>query len=127
MKRVLFSLLLLISTAALAQDGALTSEVVLSETEKILGDSFGRSLYTFDIDQPGVSRCSGRCAEEWPPVLISAAEAALVQAPFSVHTRANGLLHLMLNNQPLYTYFLDRKVTDVKGDDIGGVWHIINL
>ena len=93
----------------------------------ILAHPSGLSLYVFDLDSEGVSNCSGTCAEKWPPFIVSDAEKGLLSPPFSSFTRQNGLNQVSFNGLPVYTYFLDRVAKDIKGDGVGGVWHMIPL
>lgn len=39
----------------------------------------------------------------------------------------DNLLQLTYNNQPLYTYIFDRMIGDDKGDNVGMIWHYIEL
>ena len=40
---------------------------------KALVDGKGMTLYTFDKDGGGKSMCNGPCADNWPPLMASAA------------------------------------------------------
>lgn len=99
----------------------------LAGIDYVLADSIGKTLYTFDPDPVDgtAPACNGKCAEVWPPVLLSDEEAESLQAPYSVVTRTSGLKQLAHNGSPLYTYYLDRIAGDTLGDGIGGVWHIV--
>lgn len=112
-------------------DGAkksLTTVVVNDEGEKLLADSTGRTLYTFDLDKgKPTSACNADCAEVWPPVLVSAAEVKNLKAPFGSLERANKKLQLTYNNQLVYIYAFDRGQADDAGDGVGGVWHYIEM
>ena len=88
----------------------------------ILVDSAQMSLYVYDIDQPGVSNCTGGCARAWPPLLHSG---AAPQAPFSIIQRKDGTSQLAYKGHPLYTYVGDSQPGDITGDGLGGVWHLI--
>ena len=43
----------------------------VAETPKgpALANSRGMTLYTFDKDSDGKSACTGKCAENWPPLM----------------------------------------------------------
>ena len=41
---------------------------------KVLTDAKGMTLYTFAKDSKGKSACNGKCAENWPPLMVSAGE-----------------------------------------------------
>lgn len=129
--------LVLSTTSVLAQEKpadpveiapALTREVQNDEKEVLLADSFGKTLYTFDLDTGSTtSKCKGDCAEVWPPYILTTEEKASLALPFGSIERANKKLQLTYNGQPLYTYIFDRSAGDDKGDNIGGVWHYIEL
>lgn len=129
--------LVLTATTAFAQEKpadpvetkpALTTEMKNDENEILLADSFGKTLYTFDLDAgSNTSKCKGDCAEVWPAYIITAEESATLDLPFGFILRANKKLQLTYKGQPLYTYIFDRIPTDEKGDKIGGVWHYILL
>jgi predicted lipoprotein with Yx(FWY)xxD motif len=107
---------------------ALTTEVINDENEVLLADSFGKTLYTFDLDTgSNTSKCKGDCAEVWPPYIITTEESATLAPPLGTILRANKKLQLTYQGQPLYTYIFDRTLTDEKGDGIGGVWHYIEI
>lgn len=129
MKIALFSLVLALSGAqSFALD--LTRSVTVVEdgvNHFYVGNKFGQTLYTFDLDTATTSACNGACAEKWPPLLVSAADAQLLAAPFGTLTRASGLLQVTLDGKALYTYFLDQVEGDDKGDSVGGVWHDIDF
>lgn len=111
--------------AACPLEGLPVQSVTLSGGNKVYAHTSGLSLYTFDVDGLNVSNCYQRCAEVWPPVLLSDDEAAAVTAPFSVVQRTTNLKQLALNGKPLYLYYLDRRTGDLLGDGVGGVWHLV--
>ena len=87
----------------------------------------GLALYTFDPDKGAPQpACNGACAERWPPVLVE--ESEIKDNPeLGTIKRASGLSQLTIGGKPVYTFFLDRKTGDLKGDGLGGVWHLIEL
>ncbi len=117
------------SQASYARGDGKPVEVVTISTEKgqakILANSFGQALYVFDPDGTGTPKCAADCAEKWPPLLVTADEAKRLEAPLGVVARANGLLQVFYKGRPLYTFYLDRKVGDILGDGLGGVWHVV--
>ena len=108
---------------------SLTNTVVNDEGESLLGDGSNRTLYVFDVDQSkaGSSLCNAKCAEVWPPYLLTAQEVAGLKAPLGSIVRDAGTVQLTYNGRPVYTYALDRHSADDQGDGIGGVWHYIQL
>ncbi len=82
----------------------------------------GRTLYTYDKDDKGVSNCSGLCAAAWPPLL--APDSAHATDSFTVITRSGGNKQWAFNGQPLYLYIRDSLPGAVDGDGADGVWHV---
>ena len=124
----LFVSVILVVLGSLAAHAASVPGVVGTSTvngEQILVNAAGLSLYTYDVDKNGVSACYNGCAKAWPAVLVTAAEAQTLEAPFSTTTRTDGTLQLRYNNDPLYLYAGDESPGDVNGDGLGGVWHLI--
>ncbi len=106
----------------------LTTVTVNDEGEHLLADTKGNTLYVFDLDQgKPAPTCSTDCAEVWPPYLISASEAKNLVAPLGSIARANKKVQVTYEGRPVYTYAFDRGVAADAGDDIGGVWHYIEL
>ena len=97
---------------------------------QILVTSSGMTLYTFAIDQAGVSRCeSSSCVAYWPPYTASAQPvvAPQVEGKIGLITRSDGTMQLTFNEMPLYTFIADKKPGDVQGDNVnqfGGLWHV---
>lgn len=80
------------------------------------------SLYTYDNDQEGVSNCYGECAAIWPPALF--APDTKLGVSYSLIMRTDGTMQAAFRGQPLYLYSEDQKPGDLKGDGVGGVWHL---
>ena len=114
--------------AAVAQ--STSSGPVMTNTTSagtVLTDAKGMTLYTFDRDGVGVSNCSGACATTWPPT--APGDGDLTSDPdvggvLDVIDRADGSQQVTYNGMPLYAYRADTQPGAVKGDGVGGVWHI---
>jgi predicted lipoprotein with Yx(FWY)xxD motif len=103
-----------------------TLDIIVSIT--VVADTFNRTLYVFDVDSGSdTSKCIADCAEVWPPYILSADEAAGLQAPLGSITRDNKKLQLTYDGHPVYTYAFEREVGGDAGDGIGGVWHYIEI
>jgi predicted lipoprotein with Yx(FWY)xxD motif len=87
-----------------------------------LADAKGMTLYTFDKDSEGKSACTGKCAENWPP--LTADSAASPPAGYSVITRDDGQKQWAYKGKPLYGWVKDAKPGDTTGDGVNGSWHI---
>ncbi|HVH77721.1 MAG TPA: hypothetical protein VM755_22625 [Stellaceae bacterium] len=113
-----------LSLAACA--GAAVSSTAPSIRRTALGpvfaDAKGMTLYTYDGDRPGLSKCDGLCAIAWPPA--GAAADARPAGRFTLITRADGSRQWAYKGAPLYGYFRDSKPGDTAGDGDDGVWRV---
>ena len=91
----------------------------------VLADARGMTLYIYDADRPGVSKCYGLCAIAWPPA--EAPAEARTSAPFTIISRTDGTKQWAYKGAPLYGYFRDSKPGDTNGDGDEGVWHAAEL
>lgn len=106
----------------------LTSITVSEMGDKLLADTVGKTLYTFDPDtNKPVPTCKGDCAEIWPPYLVTAFEAKDIKAPLGTIKRANKQLQVTHNGLPVYTYIFDRIAGHNLGENLGNVWHQIKI
>ena len=98
-----------------------------------LGDfligSNGMTLYIFLPDEPGVSNCSGDCADAWPPLTVADGEqpmaAAGVSGVLGTIVRDDGSIQVTLDDAPLYYFVNDAAVGDANGEGINDVWFVI--
>ena len=98
-------------------------------TDSILTDSAGNTLYIFDNDEAGVSNCTGSCTDIWPSLIVDGDATAGdgVEGTLATITRDDGTTQVTYNDQPLYYYINDEAPGDRNGDDVGGVWHIVEV
>lgn len=106
---------------ALAQTGQ-PAQIADTAKGKVLADSKGMTLYTFDRDAPGKSNCSGQCAQNWPPFM--AAANAAPSGNWTIVTRDDGAKQWAYKGKPLYTWAKDSKPGDVTGDGVNNVWRL---
>lgn len=92
--------------------------------KSVLTDANGMTLYTFDKDTKGDGKsvCNGDCAVKWPPLM--AAADAKADGDFTVVTRDDGTTMWAHDGWPLYYWYEDVAAGDIKGDGVGGVWHL---
>jgi predicted lipoprotein with Yx(FWY)xxD motif len=100
-----------------------------SSLGKVLADSKGMTLYTFDNDGKGAmkSSCSGKCAAAWPPFVAPTDASASGDWTVVDGQNKDGTAVKMwaYEGWPLYYWQNDKKPGDVDGDGKGGVWHIV--
>ena len=102
-----------------------------TQAGKVLANSHGLTLYYYSEDKPhsGKSACTGVCATAWPPLAapVKAPAGARLPGRLGVITRPNGVKQVTLNGYPLYFYIGDKAPGQVKGNGIGGAWHVIKI
>lgn len=129
MKLLVMSLVLVISSYSIAGVLPLQAQQSLDgvDTDLVLVDAQGMSLYIFTPDTPDISNCNGNCLKAWPAVSLTPEEVEKVKASktFGVITRADGLKQLTLDHRPLYYYVGDSIAGDRVGQGIGGVWFLL--
>ena len=112
-----------IATVGTAQVGSLGT---------ILVDSQGRTLYLFQKDSGTNSACSGACATAWPPLRDSGKPTAgtgLNASLLGTTPRSDGNPQVTYNGHPLYTFVMDQKPGDAKGQGVtafGASWFTLN-
>jgi predicted lipoprotein with Yx(FWY)xxD motif len=119
--------------AALTAAGDLTDELIATKVPKmgnVVTDSKGWVLYRFDKDtsKPPKSNCSGDCAKVWPAVLAGEALKVVGVSSDQVSTvrRADGGRQITVNGWPVYRYIGDKKPGQWHGQNVGGVWFVID-
>lgn len=111
-----------LSTALAASDSASRATTVSTARTglgKIIVNGRGRTLYLFEKDRRGHSACSGACASYWPPLLThgrTIATGGAKQTLIGTIKRANGSRQVTYAGHPLYTYVLDTKRGQTKGE-----------
>jgi predicted lipoprotein with Yx(FWY)xxD motif len=92
----------------------------------------GHTLYLFGKDRSGRSACSGSCAQFWPPLLTRGTPTAGVgvrAALLGTTKRSDGSIQVTYARHPLYTYKLDTRAGQTKGEGtsfFGGVWNALS-
>jgi predicted lipoprotein with Yx(FWY)xxD motif len=93
----------------------------------IITDWKGWTLYLYTRDQPNVSNCYDQCATNWPPLLVSGQPTAPagLAGTLGTTTRRDGTTQLTYNGAPLYYWARDTKAGDTTGQNVGGVWFVM--
>ena len=102
-------------TINVSQDATLGSFLV---------DDQGLTLYLYANDTTNVSTCTGGCATEWPPLLVTNAVSAVAGAgvditKLSLLARADGTFQVTYNGWPLYYFYEDTQSGDINGQGMG--------
>lgn len=95
----------------------------------ILVDAMGMTLYMFGRDSENVSNCSGTCAINWPPLIVSYGEPTVeagIDGEVGLITREDGAHQVTYNGMPLYGWIADQKPGDTTGHGVGGNWFVVN-
>jgi predicted lipoprotein with Yx(FWY)xxD motif len=101
---------------------AATVSIRSTRLGNVLVNGAGRTLYLYDKDSAGTSKCTDPCTTVWPPLAASGTPtygSGLRAAMFSTITRPDGTKQLAVNHLPLYTYSGDIKAGDTTGQDLG--------
>lgn len=123
MKKFLIPMVTAAAVAIASAAFAAPAMVGNSAKGKVLTDAKGMTLYTFAKDSKGKSACNGKCAENWPPLMVSAGEKG--SKGYSEIKRADGKMQWAYKGKPLYTFVKDKKAGDTTGDGfLNGAWHV---
>ncbi len=107
--------------------------VVTVAHDATLGDYLvaenGMTVYLYTKDTTNVSNCSGTCAVNWPPYLRTGAEPLVAgenaTGTLATIARADGGEQVTYNGIPLYFWKNDAKPGDTTGQNVGGVWFVV--
>lgn len=78
-------------------------------------------------DQENVSNCSGTCAINWPPLIVSHDEPVLgegIDGEIGLITREDGARQVSFNGLPPYGWINDQQPGDTTGHGGGGNWFV---
>ena len=113
-----------IAVVALASS-AFAAPAMIGNTDKgkVLTDSKGMTLYTFSKDSSSKSACNGKCAHNWPPLMVKKGEKGA--EGYSEIKRNDGKMQWAYKGKPLYTFIKDKKVGETNGEGLlNGAWHM---
>ena len=99
---------------------------------KIVVDGRSRTLYLFEKDKNGKSRCSGACAAAWPPLLTKGkpkAGGSAKSSKLGTTKRSDGTTQVTYGGHPLYTFIGDHntpgKTTGEGSKAFGAEWYVV--
>jgi predicted lipoprotein with Yx(FWY)xxD motif len=113
------------SSAAAGQSAAAAVTIGTASSTSfgtVLTGPTGMTLYTYAPDTSAVSKCTGECASEWPP-LVTTGQAMLgagLTGQLGTLTRPDGTTQVSYGGRPLYYWEGDKKAGDVTGNGIDG-------
>jgi len=115
------------SPAAAVPTGSGAIKTMSTSKGIVLTNAAGMTLYWFAKDTSTRSNCLVPCKTYWPPVSMSAGDAAGTTLPhgFGTITRPSGQIQLTYDGHPLYTYIGDKATGQITGDGTnlsGGLW-----
>jgi len=113
------------AAAALFAGAAFAAPAMVGNSAKgkVLTNAHGMTLYTFAKDSGGKSACNGKCAANWPPLMVKAGDKG--GEGYSKIKRADGKMQWAYKGKPLYTWKKDKKPGDITGDGfLNGAWHM---
>ena len=93
----------------------------------LVAASNSHTVYTFDSDTPGASKCNGGCASTWPPLSIATGVTPTggpgVTGQLGTITRSDGSMQVTYKGLPLYFFHSDANPGDTKGNYTG--WSLV--
>ena len=101
---------------------------VNGQSEMVLTDAQGMTLYYYTADSATQSTCSSSCAQMWHPLLFTGSGEPSSSTPLSgklsVQMDANGT-QIEYNGHPLYTFSGDTAPGQTNGEGLFGMWFVV--
>ena len=101
---------------------------VKGQSETVLTDGHGKTLYYSPLDPATQATCSRGCAQVWHPLLFTGSGEPSSSTPLagklSVQTDANGT-QIEYNGHPLYTFSGDTAPGQTHGEGLFGAWFVV--
>jgi predicted lipoprotein with Yx(FWY)xxD motif len=113
------------ASAAAAGGGAVVKSATIGGVA-VVTNAQGFTLYSFAPDTATTSKCTGACAQIWPPLTGPVTASQGVTGTLGTITRSDGSKQATYDGRPLYTYTADTAPGQASGNGInidGGVWH----
>jgi predicted lipoprotein with Yx(FWY)xxD motif len=116
------------ASGAAGSGAALKSATIGGVT--VVTNAQGFTLYSFAPDTATSSKCTGGCAQYWPPVTGPVTAGQGVTGTLGTITRSDGSKQATYDGHPLYTYVADTAPGQANGNNLnlnGGVWHEVTV
>jgi predicted lipoprotein with Yx(FWY)xxD motif len=98
----------------------------------IIVDGKSHTLYLFEKDKGGKSKCSSACATAWPPLLTKGkpkASGSVKASKLGTTKRSDGTTQVTYGGHPLYTFIGDHntpgKTTGEGSKAFGAEWYVV--
>ncbi|MER7725225.1 hypothetical protein [Streptomyces sp. NPDC096323] len=120
------------STTSTKVEQAIVKTKTAGKLGTILVDDKGRTLYLFLADKKNQSKCTGDCAEAWPPLMSKGtAEAGkgVDEKLLGLTKRSGSAEQVTYNGHPLYYYAGDTDPGQTNGqglDQFGAAWYVLD-
>jgi predicted lipoprotein with Yx(FWY)xxD motif len=89
------------------------------------------TLYRYSADKTNKSECAGKCATEWPPLLMPVGATTPTGTSgisgLGTTKEVNGKLQVTFEGHPLYRYIGDKKSGATNGESIDHAWTVISV
>ena len=98
--------------------------------KRVLVDRKGRTLYSLSVERRGRYVCkTASCLAFWKPLVVRTGTKPTGVAGLATVRRPDGRIQVTYRGRPLYTFYLDRKRGDAKGEGIKdvGTWHAASV
>lgn len=92
----------------------------------------GLTVYWFSDDpvKGGVSNCNGDCAKTWAPITVTKGTKlffpGIKRENIGFVKRQDGAVQVTIGGRPVYLFNKDEKPGDIKGQNVGNKWFVIN-
>jgi predicted lipoprotein with Yx(FWY)xxD motif len=101
-----------------------------SKFGSLLVSAAGMTLYHYTPDKHATIKCTGACANFWPPLIVKGgakptAGAGVSAAKLSTAKRPEGTTQVTYAGLTLYRYSGDKKPGEVKGQGFSGIWFAV--
>jgi len=109
-----------------AGGGTMISTATVPGAGKVLVDGNGMTLYTLGSESSGTIKCTGSCAQSWPPVLLTGGETAATAgsgvdaSKLGTIDRPDGGTQVTYAGMPLYLWVGDTAPGQATGQGVAG-------
>lgn len=109
-----------------AGGGTTISTATVSGVGKVLVDGNGMTLYTLGTESSGTIKCTGSCAQSWPPVLLTGGATAATAgsgvdaSKLGTIDRPDGGTQVTYAGMPLYLWVGDTAPGQATGQGVAG-------